>query len=129
MGKAAYIIGGLFGLAGLAFIVSRVTAGRLEGKAEVTLAANPINAVVLVDDKYEVATPIKLYLTPGIHKFAAPPKTSGLQITFLFDRWELNGQPVSYSNPAVIQISEKSTLVAQYTLAEAGIYPILPTPV
>lgn len=112
------------GAAGAAFFAW--LAGRAGAKplSEVLLKSNPVNTVILVDDKYEVATPQVLKLPNGWHTFKAVTKTPNyLTVTYGLDYWTLNGKAVSYNERVMVNITGPTAITAQYRLYQAGRYP------
>jgi len=120
--KAVVIIGGIAGLAGLGWLISRVAAKPVQ----VYLTSKPIRTIILVDGKELVTTPKTIALSKGKHKFSAVPKSPDLVLTYGFRCWTVNGYPVSYNTIAEINITQPTTITANFLVTESGIYPIIP---
>jgi hypothetical protein len=84
--------------------------------------------VVLVDGKTKVKTPGTITLSPGKHTFVAPLHTDAMlpapAQTYEFMRWDQNKMPISRSPSIAVLVTKNTTLTAQYTLAQYGVYPI-----
>ena len=120
--KQALGIGaGVVAAVGLSYLITRL---KPKQAVPVTVMANPINTVLLIDGQ-EVRTPATINLTPGQHTFAASPKSPDLVVLYGFDRWTLNAKTVSYNTTATINITAPSTVTAQYMIAQSGRYPII----
>ena len=120
--KAAAAVG--VGIAATLAFGYLVTRAKAEQVVPVSVNANPIKTVLLIDG-YEVETPIRVNLKPGKHTFTAVPKSPNLVVLYGFDRWTVNGQTISYSTVAAINITGPATITAQYMIAESGRYPIM----
>jgi len=118
--KAVAVIGGVAGILGLGWLLSRVKAQ--PETIEVTLRANPIRTVMLVDDQIEVTTPKTLTMKPGIHKFSAVPKTPDLLVTYGFNYWQANGKAISYEPTVQVKITKPAVITAQYMIVASGRY-------
>jgi len=121
--KAVAVVGGVAGLVGLGWLVSRALA---KPTVQVALTSKPIPTVILVDDKLEVATPKILSLPKGTHKFAAVPKSPDLVLTYAFRSWTLNGQVASHSPTAQINITKPAVVTANFLVSQSGVYPVIP---
>jgi len=118
--KAVAVIGGIAGVVGLGWLISRALA---KPAVPVTLTSNPIRTILLIDDKTEVATPNRITLTKGKHRFAAVPKSPDLLIAYGFDKWAVNRQTVSYEPTVELNIIKPAVITAQYMMVESGRYP------
>jgi hypothetical protein len=121
--KAVAVVGGIAGLVGLGWLISRALA---KPTVQVALTSKPIPTMILVDDKQLVATPKTITLTKGKHTFAAVPKSPDLVLTYAFRSWTLNGQVASYSPTAQINITKPAVVTANFLVSQSGIYPIIP---
>lgn len=121
--KAVAVIGGIAGVAGIAYLISRVAA---KPTVQVALTSKPIRTIILVDDKQLVATPKTIALTKGKHTFAAVPKSPDLVLTYGFHSWTLNGYPVSHNTKTEINITKPTTITANFLVTQSGIYPVIP---
>jgi len=121
--KVAVIIGGIAGLIGLGWLISRAGA---KPSVKVFLTSHPIRTVILVDEKELVTTPQTIPLTPGTHKFAAVSKSPDLVLTYAFISWTVNGHLASKNEITEINITQPTTISANFTVSESGIYPIIP---
>jgi len=121
--KAVAVIGGIAGLVGLGWLISRVGA---KPTVQVFLTSKPIRTIILVDGKELVATPKAIALTKGTHKFATVPKSPDLVLTYAFRSWTLNGQVASHSPTAQINITKPAVVTANFLVSQSGIYPIIP---
>jgi len=121
--KTIAVIGGIAGLVGLAWLISKVSA---KPSVQVYLTSNPIRTIILVDDKELVTTPKTIALTKGKHKFAAIPKSPDLILTYGFISWTVNGYPASLNSVAEINITKPTRITANFIVSESGIYPIIP---
>jgi len=119
--KTLAIIGGVAGLAGLGWLLTRVKAQ--PEILEVTVKSNPINTIILVDDQLEITTPTTLTLKPGIHKFSAVPKSPDLTVTYGFNYWQANGKAISYEPTIQVKITKSTVITAQYMIIASGRYP------
>lgn len=120
--KAAAAVGvGIAATLGFGYLVTRAKA---EQAVPVTISANPIRTILLIDG-CEVETPARVNLRPGKHTFAAVPKSPNLVVLYGFDRWTVNGRTISYSTVTTIEITSPATIVAQYGISESGRYPII----
>jgi hypothetical protein len=121
--KTVAVIGGIAGLIGLGWLVSKVSA---KPTVQVALTSKPIRTIILVDDKLEVATPATVKLQKGKHKFAAVPKSPDLTLTYGFHKWTENGYTVSHNTTAEINITRPTTITANFLVTQSGVYPIIP---
>lgn len=117
--KAAAAVIGLtaLGVVGLA-LLSKAKAQSTS--VQVQLYSNPIPTILAVDG-VEVETPAKINLSPGLHTFAAVPKSPDLLVTYGFDKWQNNGVLVSYDSTAKINITGPCLITAQYMMIEATV--------
>jgi len=112
------------GVAVGALIVSASKAKAVQlGPVQVSLLSNPVQAYIAVDG-VEVETPAVITLMPGVHTFAAPPKSQDLMVTYGFNEWTVDGQVVSYGAVAQIAIAGPCTVKAEYMMINAGIATI-----
>jgi len=121
--KAVAVVGGIAGLVGLGWLISRVAA---KPTVQVFLTSKPIWTVILVDGKELVTTPKTIALTKGRHKFAAVPQSPDLVLTYGFHSWAVNGYPVSHNTITEINITQPTTITANFLVTESGVYPIIP---
>jgi hypothetical protein len=121
--KAIALVGGIVGLVGLGWLISRVGA---KPTVQVALTSKPIRTIILVDDKQLVATPKTITLPKGKHTFAAVPKSPDLVLTYAFHSWTLNGQVASHNPTAQINITHPTTITANFLVTQSGIYPVIP---
>jgi hypothetical protein len=121
--KAVAVVGGIAGVAGIAYLISRVAA---KPTVQVALTSKPIRTVILVDGKDLVATPKTITLTKGKHTFAAVPKSPDLVLTYAFHSWTLNGQVASHSPTAQINITKPAVVTANFLVSQSGVYPVIP---
>jgi hypothetical protein len=121
--KTVAVIGGIAGLIGLGWLVSKVSA---KPTVQVALTSKPIRTIILVDDKLEVATPATVKLQKGKHKFAAVPKSPDLTLTYAFHSWTMNGQVASHNRTIEIDITNPTTITANFIVSQSGIYPVIP---
>jgi hypothetical protein len=121
--KAIALVGGIVGLVGLGWLISRVGA---KPTVQVALTSKPIRTIILVDDKQLVATPKTIALPKGKHTFAAVPKSPDLVLTYAFHSWTLNGQVASHSPTAQINITKPAVVTANFLVSQSGVYPIIP---
>lgn len=126
LNKAAAVVGGVAATLGVGFLIHRALAK--PPLVEVKLTANPVKTAILIDDKIEVTTPRTIQLKPGKHKFAAVPTTPDLYITYGFNSWTKNGITISHQPTAIINITQPCRITAQFTIIEAGIYPVMSLP-
>jgi len=120
--KAGVVIGGIAGLVGLGWLISRVAA---KPAVPVYLMSKPIRTFILVDDKELVATPQKISLTKGKHRFAAVSKSPDLVLIYGFHSWAVNGYTVSHNTITEINITQPATITANFLVTESGVYPII----
>lgn len=92
---------------------------------QVTLNSNPIRTIILIDDKYEVATPKTIKLTKGKHKFSAVSISPNLLLTYGFHKWTVNGTSASYKPTTEINVTQPITITAKFLVTESGIAPII----
>lgn len=118
--KTVAIVGGIAGLLGLGWLITRARAVTYNVK----ILSNPIKTAILVDDK-EVVTPQILALRKGKHTFKAVSKSPNLLLTYGFHKWSVNGIPASYQPTSEINITGPSIVVAYFQMIEAGVYPIM----
>ena len=121
--KAVAVVGGIAGLVGLGWLISRVAA---KPTVQVALTSKPIRTIILVDDKELVTTPKTIALTKGTHKFAAVSKSPDLVLTYGFHSWTVNGYPLSHNTTLEVNITQPTTLTANFLVTQSGIYPIIP---
>ena len=121
--KATVVIGGIAGAIGLGWLISRMLAK--PPTVQVALTSKPIRTIILVDDKELVTTPKTIGLTRGKHKFAAVPKSPDLVLTYGFYNWTVNGYPVSHNTITEINITQPTTIMANFLVTQSGIYPII----
>ncbi len=125
--KAVAVIGGIAGVVGLGWLVSKALAK--PPTVPVALTSNPIRTVMLIDDKFEVATPKTIHLTGGTHKFKASMKSPDLLLTYQIDKWVVNGKTVATDTDTLtIEIKKPTTIRLDYMLADSGVSPILTIP-
>jgi len=120
--KAVVIIGGIAGLVGLGWLISRVAA---KPALQVQLTSKPIQTIILVDGKELVTTPKTITLTKGTHRFAAVTKSPDLVLTYGFISWTVNGSLASLNSVADINITKPTTITANFIVSESGVYPII----
>jgi len=120
--KAVAVIGGIAGVVGLGWLISRSLA---KPAVPVTLTSNPIRTILLIDDKTEVATPNRITLTKGKHRFAAMPKSPDLTLTYGFRSWTVNRHIASYNPIMEIDIAQPTLIKANFLVSESGVYPII----
>jgi len=120
--KAVAVAGGIAGLVGLGWLVSR---GAAKPQMQVTLTSKPIPTVILVDDTELVTTPKTIRLSKGKHKFAAVPTSPDLVLTYGFHAWTINGQVASYNTTTEINVTQHSLITANFLVSESGVYPIM----
>ena len=121
--KAVAVIGGIAGLVGLGWLISRVGA---KPTVQVFLTSKPIRTIILVDGKELVTTPKAIALPKGKHKFAAVPQSPDLVLTYGFYNWTVNGYPVSHNTITEINITQPTTITANFLVTESGVYPVIP---
>jgi len=121
--KAVAVVGGIAGLVGLGWLISRVAA---KPTVQVSLTSKPIRTIILVDDKQLVATPKTIKLTKGKHRFAAVPKSPDLVLTYGFHSWTINGQVASHNPTAEINITHPTVITANFLVTQSGVYPVIP---
>jgi len=120
--KAVAVIGGIAGLVGLGWLISRAIA---KPSVLVTLSSYPIRTVILVDDKL-IEAPKTISLTKGKHKFSAVTKSPDLMLTYGFYKWAMNGVTVSHNPTVEINIIKPAIITAMFRVTQAGIYPVIP---
>ena len=120
-GKVAVGVGALalLGLVGVS--VAKAQASK---PITVTVKANPIRTVMLVDNR-EVPTPATIQLSPGVHRFAVVSQSPDLVVLYGFHKWQANGRTVGYDPTVTLKIVGPTVLTAQYIIKEAGRYPII----
>lgn len=120
--KAVAVVGGIAGLVGLGWLISRVVT---KPAVQVFLTSKPIRTVILVDDKEYVTTPKTIGLSSGKHKFAAVPQSPDLVLTYGFRSWTVNGYTVSHDTITEINITQPMLISANFLVSESGVYPII----
>jgi len=121
--KAVAVIGGVAGLVGLGWLISRVVA---KPSVQVVVQSYPIRTILFIDNKYEVATPVTLTMKRGLHKFSAVTKSPDLRLTYGFYKWAMNGVTVSHNPTVEINITKPAIITAMFRVTQAGIYPVIP---
>jgi hypothetical protein len=107
--------------AGALFLISQARAQASKtAPVQIQIQSNPIPTILSVDG-VEIETPATIMLSPGVHTFAAVPKSPDLLITYGFDKWQLNGVTVGYMTTTQINITGPSVITAQFMMIEAGV--------
>jgi hypothetical protein len=117
--KAAAIIGlTAVGVGAIALLSSAKAQSGKNAPIKIQVQSNPIRTILSIDGQ-EIETPATIMLSPGAHVFSSVQKSPDLLVTWGFDKWQYNGQTVSFMSTAQVNITEPCIITAQFMMIEA----------